>query len=150
MAKQTFSAEIAGRTLTLETGRLAGLAHGAVLATYGETVVLATVVSSNQPREGIDFLPLTVEFEEKMYAAGKIPGGFFKREGRPPDTAILNARLIDRPIRPLFPKDYHNEIQVVIEVLSTDQLNDPGTLGSIAASAAISISDVPFYGPVGA
>jgi polyribonucleotide nucleotidyltransferase len=147
---QTFTADVGGRTLTLETGRLAGLAHGSVLATYGETVVLATVVSSNQPREGIDFLPLTVEFEEKMYAAGKIPGGFFKREGRAPESAILNARLIDRPIRPLFPKDYHNEIQVVITVLSTDQQNDPGTLGSIAASAAISISDVPFYGPVGA
>src|SRR4051794_39699954 len=121
---QTFSAEIAGRTLTLETGRLAGLAHGAVLATYGETMVLATVVSSNQAREGVDFLPLTIEFEEKMYAAGKIPGGFFKREGRPSETAILNARLIDRPLRPLFPKDYHNEIQVVITVLATDQQND--------------------------
>ncbi|MBI4214122.1 MAG: polyribonucleotide nucleotidyltransferase [Chloroflexi bacterium] len=148
--KQTFSAEIAGRTLTLETGRLAGLADGAVLAQYGDTVVLATVVSTDSTREGIDFLPLTIEFEEKMYSAGKIPGGFFKREGRAPDSAILNARLIDRPMRPLFPKDYHNEIQVVITVFSTDQQNDPGTLGSIAASAAISISDIPFHGPVGA
>ena len=148
--KQTFSTEIAGRTLTLETGRLAGLADGAVLAQYGDTMVLATVVSTNTPREGVDFLPLTIEFEEKMYSAGKIPGGFFKREGRAPDSAILNARLIDRPLRPLFPKDYHNEIQVIITVLSTDQQNDPGTLGSIAASAAISISDVPFFGPVGA
>src|SRR5262245_8928524 len=119
--KQTFSTEVAGRTLSLETGRLAGLADGAVLAQYGDTVVLATVVSSKSAREGLDFLPLTVEFEEKMYAAGKIPGGFFKREGRPPESAILNARLIDRPMRPLFPKDYHNEILVVIDVLATDQ-----------------------------
>src|ERR1051325_9201513 len=108
MAAQTFSAEIAGRTLTLETGRLAGLAHGAVLATYGDTVVLATVVSNNQPREGIDFLPLTMEFEEKMYARDKIPGCFFKREGSTSESAILNCRLIDRPMRPLFPKDYRN------------------------------------------
>ncbi|MSQ24104.1 MAG: polyribonucleotide nucleotidyltransferase [Chloroflexi bacterium] len=148
--KQTFTAEIAGRTLTLETGRMAQLADGAVLAQYGDTMVLATVVSSNSPREGIDFLPLTIEFEEKMYAAGKIPGGFFKREGRAPESAILNARMIDRPMRPLFPKDYHNEIQVVITVLSVDLENDPGALASIAASAAISISDVPFHGPVGA
>src|SRR5437588_9269034 len=115
---QTYTTEFAGRTLSMETGRLAGLAHGAVLAQYGDTVVLATVVSNNIPREGVDFLPLTIEFEEKMYSVGKIPGGFFKREGRPPDTAILSARLTDRPLRPLFPKDYRNETQIVISVMS--------------------------------
>ncbi len=147
---ETVSIEFAGRTLTLETGRLAGLADGAVLVRYGDTVVLATAVSSGLPREGIDFFPLTVDFEEKMYAAGKIPGGFFKREGRPSETAILSARLTDRPLRPLFPKDYRNETQIVITVLSTDQQNDPSSLGIVGASAALSISDIPFHGPVGA
>ncbi|MPZ13347.1 MAG: polyribonucleotide nucleotidyltransferase [Chloroflexi bacterium] len=146
----TYSIDFAGRTLTLESGRLAGLADGAVLVQYGDTVVLATAVSSHTPREGVDFLPLTVDYEEKMYAAGKIPGGFFKREGRPSETGILTARLTDRPIRPLFPKDYRNEIQVIITVLSTDQQNDPGNLSIIGASAALSISDIPFYGPVAA
>src|SRR5437870_4163733 len=145
---ETFSTEFAGRTISLETGRIAGLADGAVLIRYGDTVVLATVVSSNSPREGIDFFPLTVEFEERMYAAGKIPGGFFKREGRPSEAAILTCRLTDRPIRPLFPKDYRNETQIVITVLSTDQQNDPATLAILGASAALSISDIPFHGPV--
>ncbi len=147
---QRFSIEFAGRPLTLETGRLAGLADGAVLVTYGETVLLATAVSSDSPREGIDFFPLTVDFEERMYAAGKIPGGFFKREGRPSEAAILTARLTDRPIRPLFPKDYRNETQIVITVLSADQQNDPGALAIIGASAALSISDIPWHGPLGA
>ena len=147
---ESISREFAGRTLTLETGRLAGLADGAVLVRYGDTVILATAVSSGLPREGIDFFPLTVEFEEKMYAAGKIPGGFIKREGRPSESAILNARLTDRPLRPLFPKDYRNETQIVITVLSVDQQNDYGSLGIIGASAALSISDIPFHGPVGA
>ncbi len=145
-----FSIEFAGRPLTLETGRIAGLADGAVLVTYGETVLLATAVSSNAPREGIDFFPLTVDFEERMYAAGKIPGGFFKREGRPSEAAILTARLTDRPIRPLFPKDYRNDTQIVITVLSADQQNDPGSLAIIGASAALSISDIPWHGPLGA
>jgi polyribonucleotide nucleotidyltransferase len=147
---ESLSVEFAGRTLTLETGRLAGLADGAVLVKYGDTVILATAVSGGLPREGIDFFPLTIDYEEKMYAAGKIPGGFIKREGRPSESAILNARLTDRPLRPLFPKDYRNETQIVITVLSVDQQNDPGSLGIIGASAALSISDIPFYGPVGA
>ncbi|MBM2809716.1 MAG: polyribonucleotide nucleotidyltransferase [Chloroflexi bacterium] len=147
---ETFSIEFAGRTLSLETGRLAGLAHGAVLVTYGETVVLVTAVSADTPREGLDFFPLTIEFEEKMYAAGKIPGGFFKREGRAGEAAILNARLTDRPLRPLFPKDYRNETQIVITVMSVDHENDPGSLGIVGASAALPISNIPFYGPVGA
>src|SRR5215208_4176660 len=144
------SAEVAGRTLTLETGRVAGLANGAVWVQYGETVVLTTVVTSKSPREGIYFFPLQVEFEEKMYAAGKIPGGFIKRESRPTENAILTARLTDRPLRPLFPKDYRNDVQVVLTVLSADQANDPAICAIVGASAALSISDIPFYGPVGA
>ncbi len=143
------STEISGRTLTLETGRLAELANGAVLATYGETVLLATVVASDEPREGVDFFPLTVDYEERMYSAGKIPGSFFKREGRPTETAILTARLTDRPLRPLFPKGYRNDVQVIITTLATDRINDPGPLAIVAASAALHISDIPFSGPVG-
>src|SRR5205809_2538486 len=142
--------DIGGREFSFEVGRLAGLADGAVLARYGDTMVLATAVSSKSPREGVDFLPLTVDYEERMYAAGKIPGGFIKREGRPSESAILNARLTDRPLRPLFPKDYRNETQIVITVMSVDQQNDHGSLGIIGASAALSISDIPFHGPVGA
>src|SRR6266567_9609831 len=136
--------------MTLETGRMAGLADGAVLVTYGDTALLATAVSSPQPREGIDFFPLTVDFEERMYAAGKIPGGFFKREGRPTEQAILTARLTDRPIRPLFPKGFRNDVQIIVEVLSADQENEPDVLSVIGASAALSISDIPFEGPVSA
>jgi polyribonucleotide nucleotidyltransferase len=142
--------EIAGRNLTLETGRVAGLADGAVLVTYGETVLLATAVSSTEPREGIDFFPLTVEYEERMYAAGKIPGGFIKREGRPGEQAILSARLTDRPIRPLFPKYYRNDVQIVNLVMSADQVNDPAILSIIGASAALHLSSIPFQGPVAA
>jgi polyribonucleotide nucleotidyltransferase len=144
------SAEIAGRTLTLETGRLAELADGAVTVRYGDTMLLATVVGSKEGREGIDFFPLTIDYEEKMYAAGKIPGSFFKREGRPTQTAILTSRLTDRPLRPLFPKGYRNEVQVIITTLSIDLINDPGPLAIIGASAALSISDIPFAGPIGA
>jgi polyribonucleotide nucleotidyltransferase len=144
------SAEIAGRTLTIETGRYAEQANGAVMVRYGDTVLLATVVASNEPREGIDFFPLTVDYEEKMYAAGKIPGSFFKREGRPTETAILLSRLTDRPLRPLFPKGYRNDVQVMITTLSIDMVNDPGPLAIIGASAALAISDIPFAGPVGA
>ncbi|HZG69804.1 MAG TPA: polyribonucleotide nucleotidyltransferase [Herpetosiphonaceae bacterium] len=142
--------DVAGRTLTLETGRLALQADGAVLATYGETVLLATVVGAHEPREGVDFFPLTVDYEERMYSAGKIPGSFFKREGRPTETAILTARLTDRPLRPLFPKGYANDVQVIVTTLATDQVNDPGPLSIVAASAALHVSDIPFAGPVGA
>ena len=142
------STEIAGRTLTLETGRLAEQAGGAVLLTYGDTVLLATVVGA-KPREGIDFFPLTVDYEERMYSAGKIPGSFFKREGRPTTTAILTARLTDRPLRPLFPEGYRNEVQVIITTFAIDMVNDPGPMSIIGASAALAISDIPFLGPVG-
>jgi polyribonucleotide nucleotidyltransferase len=143
------SAEIAGRTLTLETGRLAEQADGAVTVRYGDTVLLATVVGAKTAREGIDFFPLTVDYEERMYSAGKIPGSFFKREGRPTQTAILTARLTDRPLRPLFPEGYRNEVQVIITTFSIDMVNDPAPLSIIGASAALAISDIPFLGPVG-
>ncbi len=144
------SAEIAGRTLTLEAGRFAEQADGAVTVRYGDTLLLATVVGSKEPREGLDFFPLTIDYEEKMYAAGKIPGNFFKREGKPTTTAVLTSRLTDRPLRPLFPKGYHNEVQVIITTFSIDMVNDPGPLAIIGASAALAISELPFAGPVGA
>ncbi len=134
----------------METGKLAGQAHGAVVITYGETILLATVVMAAKPRAGIDFLPLTVEFEERLYSVGKIPGSFFRREGRPGQDAILSARLTDRPIRPLFPHGLHNDIQVVLTVLSADQKHLPDILGIVGASAALSISPIPFNGPIGA
>src|SRR5204863_3814338 len=135
--------DFGGREFSFEVGRLAGLADGAVLARYGDTMVLATAVSSKAPREGVDFLPLTVDYEEKMYAAGKIPGGFIRREGRPTETAVLTSRLTDRPIRPLFPSGFRNDVQVVSTVLSVDQENDPATLSINGASAALTISDIP-------
>ncbi|GBD16627.1 Polyribonucleotide nucleotidyltransferase [bacterium HR26] len=144
------SIEINGRMLTIETGRVAEQADGAVTVQYGETVVLSTVVGAKEPAEGLDFFPLTVDYEEKMYAAGKIPGGFFRREGRPSEAAILAARLTDRPIRPLFPKGYRNEVQIISTVLSADQENEPDVLSIIGASAALTLSDIPWYGPVGA
>ncbi len=150
MAVHKLEVEIAGRTLSMETGRLAGQADGAVLMRYGDSVVLCTAVSSAAPREGIDFFPLTVEYEERMYAAGKIPGGFIKREGRPGEHAILSARLTDRPIRPLFPKYYRNDVQVVNLVMSADQVNEPALLSIIGASAALHLSSIPFQGPVAA
>jgi len=143
-------AEVSGKPLIFETGILAGLANGAVTVRYGETVVLATVVASETPREGVDFFPLTVDYEERLYSAGKIPGGFIKREGRPSEHAILSCRLTDRPLRPLFPKGFRNDIQVVVTVLSADQENDSDVLGVCAASCALSISDIPFNGPVAA
>jgi DNA polymerase III epsilon subunit family exonuclease len=148
MSVTTLSAEISGRTLIIETGRLALLAGGSVTVRYGDTMILGTANRSD-PRPGLDFFPLTVEFEERMYAAGKIPGGFIKRESRPSEAAILAARLTDRPIRPLFPEGYKDDIQVVLTVLSTDQENDPDIIGTIAASAALTISEIPFNGPVG-
>ena len=142
--------EWAGRPLTLETGRIARQADGAVLATYGETVVLATVVAARSPKPGIDFFPLTVNYQEKTFAAGKIPGGFFKREGRPSEKETLVSRLIDRPIRPLFVKGFKHETQVVVTVLAHDLENDPDILAMVAVSAALTISGVPFMGPSGA
>jgi DNA polymerase III epsilon subunit family exonuclease len=149
MPVTTVTAEIGGRTLTIETGKLALLAGGSVTVRYGDTMILGTANRSD-PRPGLDFFPLTIEFEERMYAAGKIPGGFIKREGRASEAAILAARLTDRPIRPLFPEGYKDDVQVVLTVLSTDQQNDPDIIGTIAASAALTISEIPFDGPVGA
>ncbi len=140
----------AGRPLTLETGKIARQADGAVLATYGETAVLATVVSEKQPKVGFDFFPLTVNYQEKTFAAGKIPGGFFKREGRPSEKETLVSRLIDRPIRPLFAEGYKNDTQVVCTVLQHDLENDPDIVAMVAASAALTLSGVPFMGPIGA
>lgn len=144
------SEEIAGRTLTIGTGRVAWQAGGAVTVTYGETVVLATATASKEPRPNVDFFPLTVDYEEKLYAAGKIPGGYIKREGRPSTESVLVSRLTDRPLRPLFPKGFRNDVQVVLTPLSVDQVNDPDILAINGASAALSVSDIPFYGPIGA
>jgi polyribonucleotide nucleotidyltransferase len=139
-----------GRTLTLETGKIARQADGAVVATYGETKVLATVVAAKTPREGVDFLPLTVDYQEKYYAAGRIPGGYFKREGRPTEKETLVSRLIDRPIRPLFADGWRNETQVIVTTLSHDLENDPDILALVASSAALTLSGAPFMGPIGA
>ncbi len=139
-----------GRKLTLETGRMARQADAAVYAQYGETSVLATVVAAKSPKPGVDFFPLTVNYQEKTYAAGKIPGGFFKREGRPTEKETLTCRLIDRPIRPLFVQGFKNETQVIINVLSHDMENDPDILALIASSAALTLSGVPFLGPIAA
>src|ERR1039457_5023516 len=139
-----------GRPLRLETGKIARQADGAVLATYGETVVLATVVAAKTPREGVDFLPLTVDYQEKTYAAGRIPGGYFKREGRPTEKETLVSRLIDRPIRPLFAEGWRNETQVIVTTLSHDLENDPDILALVAAPAALTLSGAPFMGPIGA
>src|SRR6516162_2228388 len=138
-----------GRTLTLETGKIARQADGAVVATYGETSVLATVVAAKQPKEGIDFLPLTVNYQEKFYAAGRIPGGYFKREGRPSERETLISRLIDRPIRPLFADGWRCDTQVIINVLSHDLENDPDIVAMVAVSAALTLSGAPFMGPIG-
>src|SRR6476620_4175901 len=149
MAVTTLTTEFGGRELIIETGRLALLAGGAITIRYGDTLLLGTA-NRSEPRPGLDFFPMTVEFEERMYAAGKIPGGFIKRESRPSEAAILAARLTDRPIRPLFPDGYKDDVQVVLTVLSTDQENDPDIIGTIAASAALTISEIPFMGPVAA
>src|ERR671927_1723597 len=149
--KQEVSVTLAGgKTLSFETGRLAKQAHGSVLARLGDNYVLATAVANAQPREGIDFFPLTVDYREYTYAGGRIPGGFIKREGRPSEREILTSRQIDRPIRPLFPEGFHNETQVIAFVLSADTHNDPDTVALNAASAALTLSDIPFGGPVGA
>ncbi len=146
---KNYSIDVAGRPFSLETGRLAGLAHGAVTVRYGDTVVLATAVVAAEPREGIDYFPLMVDYEERLYAAGKISGSrFIKREGRPSEAAILNARLIDRPIRPLFPKKFKNDVQVICTILSYDGENDPDVAAITGASAALMMTQAPFSGPV--
>ncbi|MCH7697701.1 MAG: polyribonucleotide nucleotidyltransferase [Chloroflexi bacterium] len=145
---ETFQRQLGDETLTLEVGELAALASGAVTVRYGDTVLLATAVVSDKPREGMDFFPLTIDFEERLYAIGKIPGSFFRREGRPSTDAILSCRLTDRPIRPLFPKGFRNDVQVIITVLSADRENIPDVLGTVGASAALSISGAPFAGPI--
>jgi len=138
------------QTVTLETGEIARQAHGAVMASIGDTTVLATVVGARSERPGIDFFPLTVDYQERTYAAGRIPGGFFRREGRPSEKEILTSRLIDRPIRPLFPKGFRNEVQVIVTVKALDPQIDPDVVAMIGASAALSLSGIPFKGPVGA
>src|SRR2546425_6421298 len=143
-------AVIGGRVMSIETGRVAEQASGAVLVRYGDTVILATVVGSEEPREGIDFFPLTVDVEERMYAAGKIPGAVFRREGRPSEPAVLTCRLTDRPLRPSFPEGFRNEVQVIATILGADLVN-PHDIASInGASAALMVSGIPFDGPIGA
>src|ERR1700676_2588771 len=139
-----------GRKLVLDTGKIARHAHGAVFAAYGGTTVLATVVAAKEPKEGIDFLPLTCNYQEKFYAAGRIPGGYFKREGRPTERETLISRLMDRPVRPLFADGWRCDTQVIVTCMSHDQENDPDIVAMVAASAALTLSGVPFMGPVGA
>ncbi len=147
---KTYETELAGRKLTFETGKMAGLANGSVLVRYGDTCVIVNVTASKEPKEGVDFFPLSVDYEEKLYAVGKIPGSYQKREGKPSDKAILTSRAIDRPLRPLFPKDFRNDVVVVATVLSVDQDNSPEVAAMIGASCALSISDIPFGGPTAA
>ena len=147
---KTYETELAGRKLVIETGKMAGLANGSVLVRYGDTCVLVNVTASKEPKEGIDFFPLSVEFEEKLYSVGKIPGGFLKREGKPSDKAILTARAIDRPLRPLFPKDFRNDVVVDATVLCVEQDNSPEVAAMIGAATALAISDIPFNGPTAA
>ena len=145
----SLKAEVGGKTLSIQAGKVAKQASGSVVVQYGETIVLVAVVSAQEEKMGTTFLPLSVEYQEKIYAAGRIPGNYFRREiGRPSEKETLTARLIDRPIRPLFPRDYNCETQVIATVLSMDQENDPDILAMIGASAALEISDVPFAGPI--
>ena len=148
MAKQVFSLDFCGRVLTVETGEVAKQAGGSVLVRYNDTVVLSTATASKQAKEGIDFFPLTVSFEEKLYSVGKIPGGFLRREGRPSEHATLTARMIDRPIRPLFAEGFRNEVQIVNTVLSVDQECTPEMTAMFGASLALCVSDIPFNGPI--
>ena len=147
---KSYETELAGRKLVIETGKLCGLANGSVVVKYGDTVVMVNVTASKEPREGIDFFPLSVDYEEKLYSVGKIPGSYQKREGKPSDKAILTSRAIDRPLRPLFPKDFRNDVVVVATVLCVEQDNSPEVAAMIGASAALSISDIPFGGPTAA
>ena len=144
---EAYQMMLGGRPLILEFDKVAKQANGAVLMHYGDTVALVTATISKEPREGIDFFPLLVDYEERLYAVGKIPGGFIRREGRPTEKAILAARLIDRPIRPLFPQGFRNDVQVVATILSVDQDCSPSITAMIGASAALSVSDIPFEGP---
>ncbi|MDO9585042.1 MAG: polyribonucleotide nucleotidyltransferase, partial [Syntrophales bacterium] len=143
-----FSADFAGRNISVKANYVAGQADGAVLVTYGDTVVLVTAVSLTTTRQGVDFLPLTVDYQERTFAAGKIPGGFFKREGRPNEKETLTSRVIDRSIRPLFPKGYGSETQIIASVLSVDSDNDSDVAAMLGASAAMEISNIPFKGPI--
>ena len=145
-----YETEVAGRPLSLEFGKVAGLANGSVIVRYGDTVVISCATASDKPRDGIDFFPLSIDYEEKMYAVGKIPGGFNRREGKPSDHAILTSRVIDRPMRPLFPKDLRNDVSIVSTVVSVDQDNPPEFCAMIGSSIAVSVSDIPFNGPVAA
>ena len=147
---KTYETELAGRKLVIETGKMAGLSNGSVLVRYGDTVVMVNVTAAKEPKEGIDFFPLSVDFEEKLYSVGKIPGSFIKREGKPSDKAILTSRAIDRPLRPLFPKDFRNDVVVVATVLCVEQDNSPEIAAMIGAAAALAISDIPFGGPTAA
>ena len=147
---KNYSLDIKGKKIEVEIGKVANLANGSCVITLGETVILATSSASKQAKEGIDFLPLTVDVQEKAYALGKLPGGFFKREGRPTTDATLVCRLIDRPLRPLFPKSYHNDTQIIISVLSSDESNPYDALGIIGSSISLAISDIPYSDPVGA
>ena len=147
---KSYEMELAGRKLVIETGKIAGLTNGSVMVKYGDTVVMVNVTASKEPRDGIDFFPLSVDYEEKLYAVGKIPGSFLKREGKPSDKAVLVTRAIDRPLRPLFPKDFRNDVCVVATALSVEQDNSPEVAAMIGASAALAISDIPFGGPTAA
>src|SRR5919109_368559 len=146
--EQRVQVEFSGRTLTIETGKIAKQANGAVIVRAGDTIVLVTAVATKTAKEGQDFFPLTVNYQEKAYAGGKIPGGFFKREGRPSENETLTCRFIDRPIRPLFPESFLNDTQVMATVISAEEDNDPGILAMIGASAALVVSDIPFLGPI--
>ena len=146
---KTFKTTFAGRELMVETGKVCGLANGSCWVHYGETVVMVNVTASAKPREGVDFFPLAVDYEEKLYAVGKIPGGYLKREGRPSEKAILNSRVVDRPMRPLFPKDMRNDVAIVMTVLAVDPETQPEIIAMIGASIAVSISDIPWNGPIG-
>ncbi|NLP26575.1 MAG: polyribonucleotide nucleotidyltransferase, partial [Clostridiales bacterium] len=146
---KVFKTTFAGRELIVETGKTCELSNGSCWVRYGETVVMANVTASEKPRDGIDFFPLSVDYEERLYSVGKIPGSFMKREGKPSDKAILASRVVDRPIRPLFPSDMRNDVSVVMTVLAVEPDNSPEIIGMVASSIAISISDVPFNGPIG-
>ena len=146
---RVFKTMFAGRELVVETGKTCELSNGSCWVRYGETVVMANVTASVKPREGVDFFPLSVDYEERLYSVGRIPGSFMKREGKPSEKAILTSRVVDRPIRPLFPKDMRNDVSVVMPVLAVDPDNSPEIVGMIATSIAISISDIPWNGPIG-
>ena len=148
MAFKIFETEVAGRKLAVETGKMAQLANGQCLVRYGDTVVQVAITASEKPRDGIDFFPLSVDYEEKLYSVGKIPGSFMKREGRPTEKAILTSRAIDRPIRPLFPKDFRNDVTIVATVFCVEQDNQPEFAAMLGTGIALAISDIPFNGPI--